>query len=148
LIKARHASLLAGRPAIADDSGLVVDALGGRPGVLSARFAGPHASDADNIDALLRALADIPSDERTARFYCALVALKGPDDPTPGIAIGQWEGRIALACRGQRGFGYDPVFIDAATGRRAAELTTAEKNQVSHRGRALASLRSVLGRAD
>jgi XTP/dITP diphosphohydrolase len=148
LIKARHASRLAGRPTVADDSGLVVDAIGGRPGVLSARFAGPDASDADNIDALLLALADVPDAQRTARFYCALVALRRPDDPAPGLAVGQWEGRIALTRRGQGGFGYDPVFIDATTGKSAAELTMAEKNRVSHRGKALASLRAVLGHGE
>lgn len=146
LLKARHACRHARRPAIADDSGLVVDALDGRPGVRSARFAGPSASDADNIDALLRALHGIERGRRTARFYCALVALRDPDDPTPAIALGQWEGSIGLARRGHGGFGYDPVFLDAATGLSAADLTTAEKNRISHRGKALASLRVTLGR--
>lgn len=144
LIKARHACRFAACPAIADDSGLVVDALEGGPGVRSARFAGPGASDADNIDALLRALAGVADEQRTARFYCALVVLSRADDPMPAIAVGQWEGHIAPAPRGHAGFGYDPVFIDSATGKTAAELTTEQKNRVSHRTKALATLRLAL----
>lgn len=147
LLKARHACRLAERPAIADDSGLVVDALGGRPGVHSARFAGPGASDADNMGKLLAALTDVPAERRTARFYCALVALRAADDPMPRLAVGQWEGRIAASPRGEGGFGYDPVFVDVRTGLTAAELPSADKNRLSHRAKALRSLRALMARA-
>lgn len=140
LQKARHAALHTGLPAIADDSGLAVAALHGAPGIRSARFAGEHASDADNIAKLLAALADVPAGARTARFHCALVALEHPDDPAPLIAEGVWRGEIAVGPRGDNGFGYDPVFFDPALGKTAAELAPAEKNAVSHRGEALRKL--------
>ncbi len=143
LIKARHAARLTGLPAIADDSGLVVDALGGAPGVHSARFAGEHADDAANIAKLLAAL-DAPSLERSAVFHCALVALRHPDDSAPLIALGSWAGQIARAPSGAHGFGYDPVFFDPKLGRTAAELGAAEKNRVSHRGAAIRRLIELL----
>jgi XTP/dITP diphosphohydrolase len=140
LLKARHASRSTGLPAIADDSGLVVDALDGAPGVRSARYAGAQGDDAGNTAKLLEALAHVPSLQRTARFYCVLVALLGPEDPAPAIAAGEWRGEIAATPRGSGGFGYDPVFFDARLGRTAAELSTTEKNRVSHRGAALREL--------
>ena len=140
LLKARHATRLTGLPAIADDSGLAVDALGGAPGVLSARFAGPNADDRANVAKLLAALAAVPAAPRTARFHCVLVALLHADDPAPEIATGEWRGEIAATGRGSNGFGYDPVFLDPALGRTAAELSAAEKNRVSHRGAALRRL--------
>ncbi len=142
LQKARHAARLTGLPAIADDSGLVVAALGGAPGVRSARFAGEQADDAANVAKLLAALG--PSLERSARFYCVLVALKSPEDAAPLIATGSWAGEIAQAPRGSGGFGYDPVFFDPTLGCTAAELDTAQKNHVSHRGTALRALIELL----
>lgn len=144
LIKARHAARVSGLPALADDSGLVVDALGGAPGVRSARYAGPSASDADNIVHLLAATAHLAGHERRCRFVCVLVLLRHADDPLPVIASGQWEGELLSAPRGAGGFGYDPVFFDARLGASAAELTPARKNAVSHRGLALAALRAAL----
>jgi XTP/dITP diphosphohydrolase len=140
LAKARHAARATGLPAIADDSGLCVDALAGEPGVRSARYAGEAADDRANIARLLDALRSVPDDERGARFYCVLVALGTADDPAPVIASGEWRGRIAARARGAGGFGYDPVFLDPTTGLTAAELSPAAKNLVSHRGRALEAL--------
>lgn len=138
LAKARHAAAASGLPAIAEDSGLVVPALAGAPGVRSARFAGEGASDAANNAKLLAALAGV--DARGAFFYCALVCVTHPADPTPRIAFGQWHGTIARAPRGRGGFGYDPYFQVPALGKTAAELTVAEKNRCSHRGRACRAL--------
>jgi XTP/dITP diphosphohydrolase len=143
LLKARHAARATGLPAIADDSGLIVDALGGAPGVRSARFAGDGADDAANMAKLLGLLAAAKG-ARTAQFHCALVALEHPDDAAPLIATGTWQGAIALAPRGTNGFGYDPVFFDATLNRTAAELDAAQKNQVSHRGKALRALVELL----
>jgi XTP/dITP diphosphohydrolase len=143
LTKARHAARVAGLPAIADDSGLTVAALGGAPGVLSARFAGAHADDAANVAKLLRLLAG-ERGNRAARFHCVLVALARADDPSPLIASGSWAGEIAHAPSGTGGFGYDPVFFDPKLGCTAAELTPAEKNRVSHRGTALRRLVELL----
>ena len=140
LAKARHAARATALPAIADDSGLCVDALGGAPGVHSAGFAGEAADDRANVAKLLVALRSVPEAARGARFYCVLVALASADDPTPLIAHGEWRGRIATAPRGAGGFGYDPVFIDPSTGRTAAELGPAMKNRLSHRARALRGL--------
>jgi XTP/dITP diphosphohydrolase len=140
LIKSRHAARAAQLPALADDSGLEVDALGGRPGVWSARFAGPDASDAENLERLLRELADVPDDRRQARYQCVVVFVRSAVDPAPLVARGTWEGRIARTPRGSGGFGYDPVFMPAGGERTAAELGSAEKNAVSHRGQALAAL--------
>ena len=144
LAKARHAARATGLPAIADDSGLCVDALGGAPGVRSARFGGEGADDRANVAKLLAALVEVPEGARDARFHCVLVALASADDPAPLIAHGEWRGRIAAAPRGANGFGYDPVFVDPATGKTAAELGPATKNRVSHRGRALAALAAAL----
>jgi XTP/dITP diphosphohydrolase len=143
LAKARHAARATGLPAIADDSGLVVDALRGAPGVRSARFAGDDADDAANVAKLLSLLAE-PSLERHAHFHCVLVALEAADDAAPLITSGTWHGEIALAPRGSNGFGYDPVFFDSKLGRTAAELGAAEKNRVSHRGTALRRLVELL----
>ena len=144
IIKARHASRCTGRPALADDSGLVVDALGGAPGVHSARYAGPGGGDAANNEKLLRALAEVPEGERSARFECAVVWMQDPHDPAPFIARGTWTGRVLEAPRGANGFGYDPLFLDPATGRTAAELAPERKDALSHRGRALRALRAML----
>jgi XTP/dITP diphosphohydrolase len=140
LIKARHAAECSGLPAIADDSGLAVDALRGAPGVRSARYAGPLADDRRNIERLLDALREVPDARRTAHFHCVVVALRHADDPAPLIASGTWSGRIAAAPSGSNGFGYDPVFVDPASGRTAAELSAEAKNDVSHRGAALREL--------
>lgn len=140
IIKARHAARITGLPAIADDSGLEVDALHGAPGIYSARFAGEQASDLDNIKKLLSELEAVPTAQRTARFRCVLVMLRHADDPTPLICMGTWEGEIASAPQGAHGFGYDPVFIPAGEQRTAAQLDSSEKNEVSHRGQALQQL--------
>ncbi len=140
LIKARAACAATGLPALADDSGVVVDALGGAPGVRSARYAGDGASDADNVAKLLDALEDVAAPERTAAFVCAIVYLRHARDPCPIVCEGVWEGRILDVARGAGGFGYDPAFFVASLGRTAAELSRAEKNAVSHRGQALAQL--------
>lgn len=140
LIKARAACAATGLPALADDSGVVVDALGGAPGVRSARYAGTGASDADNIARLLEALAGIASPERGAAFVCVIAYLRHVHDPCPIVCEGVWRGRILDAPRGAGGFGYDPVFFIETLGRTAAELSRAEKNVVSHRGQALAQL--------
>jgi XTP/dITP diphosphohydrolase len=143
LLKARHAARVTGLPAIADDSGLVVDALGGAPGVRSARFGGERADDGANIAKLLGLLAQ-PSLARTAHFHCVLVALEHPEDAAPLIASGSWRGEIAPAPRGSNGFGYDPIFFDPAQHCTAAELDPTQKNRVSHRGRALRRLVELL----
>lgn len=143
LLKARHAARVTGLPSIADDSGLVVPALGGAPGIRSARFAGDDADDEANIAKLLALLAS-PSLDRGAQFHCVLVALAHPEDPAPSIAAGSWVGQIAHEPKGHHGFGYDPVFYDPALRRTAAELDRAEKNRVSHRGAALRGLVELL----
>src|SRR5690554_2143653 len=140
ILKARHAARETGLPALADDSGLAVDALNGAPGVRSARYAGANASDADNVQALLTALKDVPEAQRSAQFHCVLVYLRHADDPTPVICHGRWPGRILTKARGEGGFGYDPVFYAPEFDCSAAELTREQKGSVSHRGRALASL--------
>lgn len=144
LIKARHASAATGLPALADDSGLVVPALGGAPGILSARYAGTHGNSAANIARLLRELDGRPVEQRSAHFTCVLVMVRHPEDPEPVLAEGRWHGRILAAPRGDGGFGYDPVFLDPDSGLSAAELDAATKNARSHRGRALAALRARL----
>ncbi|MEO5622613.1 MAG: RdgB/HAM1 family non-canonical purine NTP pyrophosphatase [Dokdonella sp.] len=145
LIKARHASRASGLPALGDDSGICVDALGGAPGLLSARYAGEHGNAAANIAKLLDAMRDVPAPQRTAHFHCTIVLLRSADDPAPLIAEGCWRGRILDAPRGEHGFGYDPVFFDPALGRGAAELDTATKNRLSHRGQALSRLCKLMG---
>ncbi len=146
LLKARHAARRSGLPAIADDSGLCVDALGGRPGVRSARYAGINASDSDNVRKLLAELRDVPEDQRQATFHCAAVLVTPDDSIEPLLAEEEWHGVILPEPAGTGGFGYDPVFYDPAIGKGAAELTTDEKNEVSHRGRALRLLASRLKR--
>ncbi len=144
LTKARHAARLSGLPALADDSGLAVEALGGAPGVLSARYAtlfGQPKSDADNNRVLLEQMAGLSEGkERGARFVCALVAVKSAADPEPLIAIGRWQGQILPAPAGEAGFGYDPLMWIPALGRTVAQLTPAEKNAQSHRALAAADL--------
>jgi XTP/dITP diphosphohydrolase len=136
-LKARHAALLSHQAALADDSGLEVDALGGAPGVYSARYAGPEASDIDNLNKLLAALADVPEGQRRARFRCVIAFVRSADDPEPIIGEGVWEGYVLTAPRGQGGFGYDPVFADGQTHMSAAEMPSSEKNLRSHRAMAL-----------
>ena len=140
LLKARHAARATGLPALADDSGLCVAALGGAPGLYSARYAGEPGDAARNIDKLLGSLAGVPDERRGARFHCTLAVLRHADDPRPLLAQGEWAGRILHAPRGTGGFGYDPVFLDPESGLTAAELDPATKNRISHRGRALARL--------
>lgn len=147
IIKARNASRVAGRPALADDSGLCVNALGGEPGVRSARYAGPDAADADNVARLLSALAGVPAGRRGARFECVLVLLRHAADPTPVICQGTWEGSIQAESTGSNGFGYDPVFHVPDHSCSAAELDSGTKNRISHRGRALAELQRRLSLA-
>jgi XTP/dITP diphosphohydrolase len=140
ILKARHAARAANLPALADDSGLEVDALQGAPGIYSARYAGEHASDADNLHKLLSELRGRPADQRTARYCCALAFLRWDRDPFPVLSQASWEGRIIEAPRGSGGFGYDPVFELPERGVTAAELPAAEKNRISHRGLALREL--------
>jgi len=140
LIKARNAATVTGLPAIADDSGLEVDALGGRPGIHAARYSGPEVDAEANNDKLLTELAGTPEGGRGARYRCAMVFLRGADDPSPVIAESAWEGRIGLERRGRGGFGYDPLFIVAGAGITVAEMPEAEKNRLSHRAQALAAL--------
>jgi XTP/dITP diphosphohydrolase len=144
LLKARHTARLAQSAALADDSGIEVDALGGQPGVYSARYAGPNASDEENLHKLLAELHDVPAGRRQARYHCVIVLLRQPEDPDPLIAQGSWEGEIATAPRGSGGFGYDPAFIPAGSHITAAEMPAAQKNAVSHRGQALAALVAAL----
>jgi XTP/dITP diphosphohydrolase len=144
LLKARHAARASGLPALGDDSGICVDALGGGPGLYSARYSGAHGNVEGNIAKLLAALRDVPEDQRTANFYCVVVLLRGADDPAPLIAEGRWHGRILDAPRGNGGFGYDPVFYDPVLGAGAAELESSIKHRVSHRGQALARMRELL----
>jgi XTP/dITP diphosphohydrolase len=146
ILKARHASLHTGLPAIADDSGIEVDALNGAPGIYSARYAGAGAGDAANVEKLLEALQEIPEAERTARFQCLLVYMRHGSDPTPIICQGTWEGRILFEPVGENGFGYDPVFHVPTHICSAAELPADVKNALSHRGQALRQLVSRLGR--
>lgn len=137
IIKARHASLISGLPAIADDSGLAVEVLGGAPGVYSARFAGSQATDRDNIDKLLLELKGVPQEQRQARFLCVLVFMQSADDPTPIICQGEWQGEISLGVKGESGFGYDPIFWLADLNRSSAQLSPEEKNALSHRAKAI-----------
>ena len=146
LLKARHAARITGLPALADDSGLCVDALGGAPGLYSARYAGVHGDAGANIDKLLDALHGVPDELRSAHFHTTIVLLRHAEDPEPLIAQGSWHGRILRARRGTGGFGYDPVFLDPERGRSAAEIDPALKNRLSHRGLALAALRDMLPR--
>ncbi len=137
IIKARHASEQVQLPAIADDSGLEVDFLKGAPGIYSSRFAGERASDAENNEKLLKLLADLPVAQRAARFQCLLVYLRHPQDPTPTICQGTWEGHILTAAQGDNGFGYDPLFFVPERQCSSAQLSAGDKNQLSHRGKAM-----------
>lgn len=147
LIKARHACTVTGLPALADDSGLVIDALGGAPGLISAHYAGVHGDSAGNIARVLREMAGVPAAKRTARFVSTIVVLRHAADPQPLIVEGSWEGLILDAPRGAGGFGYDPIFFDPVMNSGAAELPPDIKNRVSHRGQALAQLRTRLREA-
>jgi XTP/dITP diphosphohydrolase len=140
LIKARHAARLTKLPAISDDSGIEVDALDGRPGVYSARFAGENASDAENLHKLLAELHDVPTEFRQARYHCVIVFVREAQDRAPIVAQGRWEGSIGTEPHGTGGFGYDPVFVPAGTHSTAAQLAPEEKNKISHRAQALAAL--------
>ena len=148
ILKARHAAAASGLPALADDSGLEVDALQGDPGIYSARYAGSNlkgpAKDAANSAHLMANLIDVPSHLRTARFQCVLVYMRHAQDPTPIICQSAWEGLIMDTAKGEHGFGYDPIFQVLETGCRAAELTPAQKIAISHRGKALAQLQAAL----
>ncbi len=144
ILKARNAARHSGLPALADDSGLEVDALNGAPGIFSSRYAGPGASDSDNVTKLLQALADVPETRRTARFQCLIVYLRHALDPTPLICQGTWEGRVLFAPRGTNGFGYDPVFYVPGHDCASAELPPEIKNRLSHRGQAMARLLAAL----
>ena len=144
ILKARHAARATGLPALGDDSGLCVDALNGAPGLYSARYSGVHGNAEANIDKLLRELDGLADDQRSARFVCVLAMVRHADDPMPLIAEGVWEGRVLHVRTGSNGFGYDPVFFSPAHGCGAAELPPATKNRDSHRGIALAKLRTLL----
>jgi XTP/dITP diphosphohydrolase len=147
LLKARHAARLSGLPAIADDSGIEVDALGGRPGVYSARYAGEQATDDANLRKMLEELQGVPQEQRTARYQCVIAFVSTADDAAPLIAHGSWEGRVLTHPRGAGGFGYDPIFQPAELQVSAAELSAAEKNARSHRGEALRVLAGLLRQA-
>ncbi len=140
IIKARHAAKLSGLPAIADDSGIEVDALNGAPGIYSARFAGEGSSDEENLHKLLNELKSVPEEQRSARFQCLMVYMRHAEDPTPIICQGTWEGRILTTPQGENGFGYDPVFFVPEQDCSSAELDAATKNSLSHRGKALQQL--------
>ena len=144
LLKARHAARASGLPALADDSGLCVAALDGAPGLHSARYAGTHGDNAANNAKLLRELAEVPDAQRGAFFICVLVLLRHADDPTPFIVEARWPGRVLRELRGVQGFGYDPLFLPDGQRVSSAELEPALKNQLSHRGQALAQLRARL----
>ncbi len=146
IIKARNAALHSGLPAIADDSGLVVDALNGAPGVISARYAGNHASDQENLLMLLKELQGIPLEKRSARFVCVIVFLREASDPLPIIAQGIWEGQILNKAVGENGFGYDPVFWVPTHQKTSAELPPEVKNLISHRSVALAKLTAAMNK--
>lgn len=146
ILKARHAAQVSGLPALADDSGLAVDALGGAPGIYSARYAGGK-DDAANNAKLLAELADVPDAERGAQFVCALALVRHADDPLPILCEGLWHGRILHEPRGEHGFGYDPLFWVPECGCASAELPAAEKNRLSHRAHAMAQLKQRLGLA-
>jgi XTP/dITP diphosphohydrolase len=143
-IKARHAASGSGLPAMADDSGIAVDALDGRPGVWSARYAGEAATDAENVDKLLEEMADVPDERRGAGFHCAAVLVFPDSQAEPLVVECVWRGSILRERRGEGGFGYDPVFLDPASGKTGAQMSREEKNSVSHRGRAFRELKDRL----
>lgn len=140
LLKARHAAAVSNLAALADDSGIEVDALGGRPGIYSARYAGEGASDEDNLRKMLGEMRDVPEGKRTARYQCVIAFVSTADDPDPILAKGTWEGWLTSQPRGLEGFGYDPIFTPSGFDRTAAELAPGEKNSLSHRGQALRAL--------
>ena len=144
IIKARHAAEQTGLPAIADDSGLAVNVLGGAPGIYSARYSGDQATDQSNITKLLVALADIPKNKRQAKFLCVLVFMRHADDPSPIICQGEWVGEITTEQQGENGFGYDPVFWVSEQNCSSAQLAAEQKNALSHRGKALKLLLAQL----
>jgi len=144
IIKAKHAATLTGLPAIADDSGLAVDALQGVPGIYSARYAGVDASDRDNLLKLLEALKGVPTAQRTARFHCVLVYMTHAEDPTPLVCHGSWDGIITEQPSGEDGFGYDPIFFVESEGCTSAQLTKQRKSELSHRGQALTKLLAAM----
>jgi len=144
IIKAKHAATLTGLPAIADDSGLAVDALQGVPGIYSARYAGVDASDRDNLLKLLDALKGVPTAQRTARFHCVLVYMTHAEDPTPLVCHGSWDGIITAQPSGEDGFGYDPIFFVESEGCTSAELSKQRKSELSHRGQALTKLLAAM----
>jgi len=145
LLKAKTVYDIIGLPVIGDDSGLEVVALNNQPGVYSSRFAGDNASDDDNIDKLLKKMHNIPTEKRTARFRCVVAFLGTSSDDQPVFFEGEWAGYIAKERRGKNGFGYDPVFVDLQSNLTAAELESDQKNKISHRGKAVQSLKSYLG---
>ena len=147
ILKARHAAAQTGLPAIADDSGISVDALGGAPGIYSARYAGQDASDEENLHKLLEAMKSVPDGQRQAQFNCVLVYLKHANDPTPLVFHGRWHGVITQQPCGQSGFGYDPIFYIPELNCTSAELSKSEKQAISHRGKALAMLLDALKNA-
>ena len=140
LLKARHAAAASNLPALADDSGIEVDALNGRPGIYSARYAGAGANDQDNLRKMLAEMHDVPESRRTARYQCVIAFVSTAADPDPILAKGTWEGALIRQPRGLGGFGYDPIFVPGGFDRTAAELDPAEKNSLSHRGQALRAL--------
>lgn len=144
LIKARHACMQTDLPALADDSGLIIDALNGAPGLISAHYAGVHGDSAGNIAKVLAELAQLPNPVRSARFYCCMVLLKHAKDPQPIIAEGIWHGEILAASFGEHGFGYDPIFWDPTHQMSAAQMPAELKNKISHRGQALLQLKQKL----
>lgn len=144
ILKARHASRLSGLPALADDSGLAVDALDGAPGIYSARYAGEHGNDSANNQKLITQLSGMKDEQRGARFHCVLALVRHPLDPVPIVCEGTWEGRILSAPVGEHGFGYDPLFWVEQYGCSSAQLEKAEKNKISHRGQALRKLLAAL----
>jgi len=145
ILKARHAARITGLPALADDSGLEVDALNGAPGIYSARYAGEGCGDDENNAKLLQALAQIPADKRSARFQCVLVFMRHAEDPTPLICQGSWEGHILAEPQGHNGFGYDPLFYVPEMDCASAELTPEQKQQYSHRGKAVRQFIDAIG---
>lgn len=144
IIKARNAARYSGLPAIADDSGIEVDCLNGRPGVYSSRYSGEHATDEENLNKLIGEVSAYPENQRTARYWCVLVFMKNEFDPTPIICQRSWEGKIILDKRGSNGFGYDPSFLIPLLGMTAAEISPELKNKLSHRGQAMNDMLEVL----
>lgn len=142
LAKARHASKESGLPAIADDSGICVDALNGAPGVLSARFAGEPCDDEQNNQKLLRVMKD--KENKRAHYVCVLTAVRNAEDPEPLVAVGRWEGEVSMERKGEGGFGYDPYFYLPSLGKHAAELSAEEKNAISHRGKAMKLMKDLI----